>query len=336
MGPEHGYDGSAGAGVSCRSRRHPDWGIPVHSLYGATRKPTPAMLKGVDVLVIDLQDTATRCYTYVSTLQLALEAASEQGVPVIVADRPIPLPNTVDGPVTDPAFSSFVGLADTPLSYGMTPAEFARWFVVTRCLPLDLRIARLGGYTRQNGRGEDWPPWMPPSPAMLSWESARCFPATVIFEAFPPVDHGRATALPFQVFGAEWTRGEPLAEILNDARIEGVRFFAHRYNAQPRQSSPRPVDGVRMVVTNPDAFRPAFTALHLIRALEVAHGRQRLWRNARPDWLDKLFATGTVRAAIMDGESPANIAGTWEPELRAFLVTRKHALLYRGRLGRTA
>lgn len=329
MGPEHGYAGSAGAGVTCRSRKHPDWGIPVHSLYGTTRKPTPGMLDGLDVLVIDMQDIAARCYTYVSTLQLALEAASEQDVSVIVADRPIPLPNVVDGPVTDPAFSSFVGLAETPLSYGMTPAEFARWFTLTRCISIDLRIARLDGYTRQPGRNQDWPPWVPPSPAMLSWESARCFPATVIFEALPAVDHGRATTLPFQVIGAGWIKGEALAESLNSASLPGVRFFAHRYDAQPRQPTPKPVNGVRMVVTDADAFRPALTAVQLVHSLQVLHGKAALWRGARPEWFDKLFATDTVRKAVMDNESPARIAESWKPAVKDFLVARKHALLYR-------
>lgn len=328
MGPEHGFAGSAGAGVSCRSCRHPDWGIPIHSLYGTTRKPTPRMLKDVDVLVVDLQDIATRCYTYVSTLQLALEAAAEQEIPVIVADRPIPLPNAVDGPIADPAFSSFVGLVDTPLSYGMTPGEMARWIARERGMSLNLRVAKIEGYNRQPGRYADWPPWIPPSPAMLSWESARCFPTTVVSEALPAVDCGRATTLPFQLVGAEWTRGEALAEALNDRRLPGVCFFPHRYDAQPRQETPRFLDGVRMVVTIPDAFRPALTAVHLVHILQGMYGKRRVWKNARHDWFDKLFATDTVRKAVLNNERPERIAAAWNSGLKTFLLSRSRALLY--------
>lgn len=328
MGPEHGFAGTAGAGIHCRSVRHPLWRIPVHSLYGTVRKPTPRMLKDIDLLVIDLQDIATRCYTYVSTLQLALEAAAEQEVPVIVADRPIPLPNAIDGPLTDPVFSSFVGLVRTPLCYGMTPGEVAGWMKQAYRLPLALRVARMQGYERQPGRDANWPPWVPPSPAMLSWESARCFPTTVIFEALPAVDHGRTTVLPFQVVGAEWIRGEPLAESLNAARLPGVMFFPHRYDAQPRQPTPRFVDGVKIAVTDPGPFRPALTAIHLVFQLQSHYGKRRVWRNARHDWFDKLFATDTVRKAILDGELPSRIGAKWETGLRSFRAERRKALLY--------
>jgi uncharacterized protein YbbC (DUF1343 family) len=328
MGPEHGFAGSAGAGVACRSRRHPDWDIPIHSLYGKTRKPTPRMLEGADVLVIAMQDIATRCYTYVSTLQLALEAAAEQEMPVIVADHPIPLPNTVDGPILDPAFSSFVGLVGTPLSYGMTPGETSAWIAHELRLSLDLRVAKLDSYRRQSGRDADWPPWIPPSPAMLSWESARCFPTTVVFEALPAVDCGRSTTLPFQLVGAEWTKGEALAETLNNIHLPGVCFFPHRYDAQPRQTTPLFLDGVRMVVTVPDTFRPALTSVHLVHTLQTMYGKPRVWKNARNDWFDKLFATDTVRRAILDNERPGRIAAAWTHGLKAFLSSRSRALLY--------
>ena len=328
MGPEHGFLGAAGAGVACRSTRHPDWRIPVHSLYGETRKPTPRMLRGADVLLIDMQDIATRCYTYVSTLQLALQAASENGLPVIVADRPIPLPNTVDGPIRDARFSSFVGLVDTPLAYGMTPGETAQWIAAHLSLDLDLTVARMAGYRRQPGRDASWPPWVPPSPAMLSWESARCFPTTVCFEAIPAVDHGRGTNLPFQLVGAPWIRGEALAEALNDRRLPGVRFHAHRYDAQPRQPTPHVVQGVRLTVTDPDRFLPAVTSVHLVDALQRLYGRRRVWRGSRPEWFDKLFATDTVRKALLNGEAPDRIAATWQPGLRRFKRSRRKALLY--------
>ena len=129
FGPEHGFLGQAGAGVATHTRHHPDWKIPVYSLYGACRKPTPAMLRNVDVVVCDLQDLGARCYTYLATLRNMLEAAAENDLQVIVTDRPIPLPKIVDGPMLEPAHVSFVGPAEMPMATGMTQAESAQWLV---------------------------------------------------------------------------------------------------------------------------------------------------------------------------------------------------------------
>jgi len=327
MGPEHGFFGIAAAGVSCRSQRHPDWQIPIYSLYGDTRKPRPEWLRKLDMLVIDLQDLGCRPYTYVSTLKLVLEAAAEAGLPVIVADRPIPLPRTVDGPMLDPRFESFVSAIDAPMVYGMTPAETARWLQQT-CIPtVDLRIAPMQGYHRQITPIADAPPFMRPSPSIVSRESALCFPATVCLEGLPHIDHGRQTAMPFQLVGAPWTRGQPLADALNACHLPGIMFHPHRY--QP-PGAKRAFSGIRLAVTDAGTFRPVLTGITILATLADLHGRDRVWspRETRTEFLDKLMGTDTVRLALMDGTPPVEIAAGWNVGQRRFKKERHACLLY--------
>ena len=330
FGPEHGYFGLHGAGERTRCRKHPAWGIPIHSLYGRQRRPTAAMLKDIDVLVIDLQDLGARCYTYVSTLRLALEAVTETGTPVVVADRPIPLPRGVDGPMLRDGFRSFVALVDTPLVYGMTPGETALWLGDTLGLDLGLEVARMRGYGGAEGRGADWPPWIPPSPGIRSWDSAMCYPATVFCEAIPAIDCGRSTNLSFQVLGAPWMKAEAVIERLDGAGLRGVAFRPHRFSPRSGPYAGKVLDGLRLVVTDPERFRPVATAIGILSALQELYGQRKVWRGkgVRPSFFDALFGTDMVRAALLDSDSPAEIAQRWNGECRAFNAARRAHLLY--------
>lgn len=330
FGPEHGFFGTDNAGEPTRSGRHGRWGIPIHSLYGATRRPTPAMLRGLDVLVFDLQDLGVRCYTYVSTLRLALEAAAEAGLRFIVADRPVPLPHVVDGPVLDPRFESFVAAVPGPLCLGMTPGETARWLVEELDLHLDLRVARLQGYRRQAARGADWPPWIPPSPGIASWESAACYPATVFTEALPAVWCGRRTSLPFQLLAVPSRTGLRLVQALEQLRLPGLDLHPHRFQPTWGEGCNRAHDGLRLVVSDPVAFRPAHAGVAFIHAIQKVVGWRQLWSSpgTRPEWFDKLYGTDSVRLALQAGESPEDVARSWTPGLRRFAAARRACLLY--------
>ncbi|NQT92223.1 MAG: DUF1343 domain-containing protein [Lentisphaerae bacterium] len=330
--PEHGFFGSEGPGVFCRDAvLHPS-NIPIVSLYGKHRKPTPAMLGDVDVLVFDMQDIGVRCYTYLATLLGCLEAAAGAGMEVIVADRPIPLPVTCDGPVTTGAHTSFVAPCKVPLVHGMTPGEAATWLCRHHDLRVQLKVAKMRGYRRQCGRDTGWPPWVPPSPAMISWESAVCYPSTVCLEALPAVDHGRHTNLPFQLLGARWMRGHEMADILSACRLPGVKFYPHSYSRGDNGKG-RPVhyDGIRIVVTSPEKFKPALTSVTILHALGREYGFERLWEHAgtRPEFFDRLFGTIRVRRALMAGKEPAAIAGQWRKPLTTFRAQRRACLLYR-------
>lgn len=330
FGPEHGFMGQAGAGVGTRSRRHPLWGLPVHSLYGAHRKPTPAMLRGIDVLVCDLQDLGARCYTYLATLLHVLEAAADAGVGVIVADRPIPLPAIVDGPVTASAFTSFVAPLPLPLCTGLTPGETARWICRTRGLRLDLRVAAMRHWPRQGGRGVGWPDWVPPSPGIRTWECAMTYLATVFSEALPVIDCGRGTNLAFRLLGAPWLQAGPVVERLHGRNLPGVTFHPHRYVAGLAPYAGRELDGVRLTVTDPERFEPVRTAVTVLALLQELYGRRRVWQHAgaRPEWFDRLFGTDRVRLALQAGVPAGEIFASWAEGLRAHRAIRATVLLY--------
>lgn len=330
LSPEHGYFGVAPPGASLRTQRHPTLSIPVFSLYGQTREPTARMLRNVDTLIFDLQDIGARPYTYVSTLRLVLEAAAKADKKVIVADRPIPLPRVVDGPVTEDNCSSFVSLVKTPMSYGMTPGETALWLRNALGLDLCLQIAPMEGYQRQPGRAADWPVWIPPSPGIRTWESAMCFPATVCFEGLGSIDHGRATNLAFQVFGSNWMHGQNVAGHLSDLKLPGVIFYPHSYSPHPLEPGTTILNGIRMVVTDPNRFMPILTAVSIIHCLQNLYGKHRVWApgKSRPEFFDKLFGTKSVREALLDGEDGRTIAARWNAALTGFRAERQKCLLY--------
>lgn len=315
FGPEHGYAGRAGAGDAVAHERHAEWGIPVHSLYGAHRRPTPEMLKGLDTLVFDLQDVGVRCYTYVSTLREALEACAAANVRVIVADRPIPLPDTVDGPMLDPALRSFVGAVDAPLVYGMTSGETAAWLREAHGLGLDLRISR----AEARGFGEE-AAWTPPSPALRSRACAQAYPATVWLEAVPALDHARGTPMAFRRVGAPGLDGVGFAERLTARALPGVAWSACAY----RTAAGVEVEGVELTVTDSFCWRPARAGVTLAGVLVEALGGSLFdeARGARPRFFDQLFGTTRVREGLVTGVDPEAIADAWTEGLEAFQRTR--------------
>ncbi|MEI8242837.1 MAG: DUF1343 domain-containing protein [bacterium] len=330
FGPEHGFLGQAGAGVTTHTRRHPDWKIPVFSLYGACRKPTPAMLRRVEVVVCDLQDLGARCYTYLATLRNLLEAAAAGGVRVIVTDRPIPLPQIIDGPMLEPAHQSFVGPAEMPMATGMTPAESAQWLKHALGLAVDLQVVPMHGWARDGRRGADWPEFVPPSPGIRTWESGMTYLATVFSEALPGIDVGRGTSLAFRTLGAPWLRSEPFCERMNARGLAGVRFHPHRYVAGVPPYAGRELDGVRLAVTDPARFHPVTASVHVLHTLSEMHGAARVWRHAgvRRGWFDQLYGTAAVGQALRHGVAPDEIAAAWRAAHHDFLAGRRRALLY--------
>lgn len=326
FGPEHGFDGIAAAGELTTDGLHPSWGIPVFSLYGETRKPTPAMLDAVDILVVEFQDLGARPYTYASTLRLVLESAAGAGKPVIVADRPVPLPLGADGPLLDPAFESFVGFIPGPMQTGLTPGETARWLVKILGLNLDLRVAEMEGYHREAERQPAWPPWVPPSPRIRSWESACLFTTTVFGEALPALDYGSGTGLSFQLIGAPWL--DPLR--LNGS-LDGIDLVPTRYTAKSGLYAGQELDGARLVISDYAAFKPVETSVKLLAAIRDLYGPAALWEvpGTRPEWFDKLYGTDTVRLALQGGVPADAIIASWQPGLAAFMAETLEHRLYR-------
>ena len=288
FGPEHGFFGRGGAGEAIADASHPGWNIPIFSLYGDTRAPTPAMLDLVDVFVFDIQTLACRAYTYVSTLRLLMEACAAAGKTLVVADRPDPLMlSAPDGPTLDPDCASFVGLIPVPFCYGMTPGETALFLRdALRLGALDLRVAPCRGLSRSLPLRQIYPAWNATSPAIVSLENALCFPLTVFLEALPMLDHARGTPLAFQCVGSAHA---DLSD-LELPPLSGVRVSPCEY---PDKTG-RALRGLRLEVVDPAACRPAAAAFALLAALERRLGPA-LWSfpGSRPGFHAQLWGTRT-------------------------------------------
>ncbi len=328
FGPEHGYLGQAGAGDDVPHQVHPTLGIPVFSLYGPTRRPTPEMLTTVDVLLFDLQDLPIRCYTYSATLQYLLEAAAANGKTLIVADRPAPLPNTLDGPPLDPACASFVGLAPVPVCYGLTSGELALYLRDAIHLDVDLRVARMDGYSRQDPAPAGFT-WTPPSPGIRTWMTAELYPVTVFLEAFAQVDYGRGTEFIFQQCGWPGFPAEAAGAKLAAPGLPGVDFQPCTYTAQAPPYAGRQVHGLRLL-RRPGPYHPIRAAVALVQCLQEAWGRDAFWTapGARPGFFDQLMGHCAVREGLQAGADLAAIWGAWDKPLRDFAARRNPHLQY--------
>ncbi len=326
--PEHGIRGSVPGGAPIADDRDAATGLPIRSLYGETRKPTPAMLADVDVLVFDMQDIGARYYTYVWTMALALEAAAERGLPFVVLDRPNPIGGTrVDGNVTDPAFASFVGLHAVPMRHGMTVGEMARWINETQRLGAALTVVPAAGWRRAMPFAATGLPWRGPSPNMPTVESAYHYPGTCLFEG-TNLSVGRGSDSPFQQFGAPWLDGDALARRLGAHGLPGVRIEAIAFTPRAPDDGKYAdtlVHGVRLTVTDPATYDPTLTTVTALVEIATMHPDRFAFRDAG---FDRLAGTDQLRLAVLRGESAARIAAGWTAAREAFLRTRAGALLY--------
>ena len=265
--PEHGFRGSVEAGEKVADRIDKKTGVEVHSLYGATRKPTPAMLRDVDVLVFDIQDIGVRFYTYISTMGLAMQAAAAQRIPFLVLDRPNPLGgHYVSGFVLNSRYTSFVGQYPIPIAHGLTVGELALMIKGEGWLSgldeLDLVIGKMEGWRRDMRWPDFVREWVATSPNIPSYESALLYPGIGIVGE-TAVNEGRGTEAPFTRFGAPWLDAEEMARRMMSLGLPGVRFEAMVYTPRsiagvatnPRYLNER-VKAVRVIVTDTGAVTP--------------------------------------------------------------------------------
>ena len=327
--PEHGIRGTAEAGVRIADEIDPDTGLPIHSLYGSTLKPAPAMLEGVDILAFDIQDIGTRYYTYIYTMALAMEAAGEAGIPFLVLDRPNPIGGLlVQGNVLEPDLASFVGMYPIPMRHGMTPGELARMFRDEFDIPVDLLVVPAEGWRREMLFSETGLPWRAPSPNMPDIESALHYPGTCLFEG-TEISVGRGTDRAFQWIGAPWLDGEELARAMVALGLPGVEFHPVRFtptNPGDGKFDGVEVSGVRLTVTDPESYDPASTGVALVVEARRLSGERWSWR---AEHFDRLAGTQQLRIGVEQGESVLDLTRLWQEQLEDFGRIRTPHLLYR-------
>jgi uncharacterized protein YbbC (DUF1343 family) len=326
--PEHGIRGVEEAGAQIQSGTDSRTGLPIHSLYGETLRPTPEMLEGIEVLLFDMQDIGARFYTYVSTMALAMEAAGEAGIPFVVLDRPNPVRGDVlQGTVLDPAFATFVGKYPVPMRHGMTAGELARMYVGEFGVEADLHVVPVEGWIRSMTYDETGLPWAPPSPNMPSLESALAYPGTCLFEG-TPLSVGRGTERAFQWVGAPWLDGEMLAAALNAYGIEDVRFEAVSFTPHDPGDAKYPdteVYGVQLVPSSSTYDAPRVAVAMLVETYKMSGGTWS-WRVSH---FDRLAGTDALRLGIEEGRGVDDLTSGWDDAVEAFRAQRAPYLIYR-------
>ncbi len=320
--PEHGLGGDLNADVP--HGRDTPTGKPVWSLYGPARRPTPAMLKDVTLLVFDVQDVGVRYYTYLTTLVYVMEEAARQGIPLVVLDRPNPITGrVVEGPVMDPDLGSFTAAHTIPVRTGMTMGEFARMVAAERQIPVALTVIPMEGWERSIWYDETGLPWANPSPNIRSVTQALLYSGIGLLEA-TNLSVGRGTDRPFEVVGAPWMDGPAVAGALEALRLPGVAFEPVTFTPSGDRYAWTPCSGVRIRVTDREVLRPVTVALALARALRARHRDQ--WR---PESVQNLLVNRSTMWAFLRDEPLDRLVIWAEKERNSFLNRRASYLMYR-------
>lgn len=313
-GPEHGIDGKSKAGAYVQSYTHPTLKIPVYSLYGETRKPTPNMLKNIDVLVFDIQDLGARSYTYISTLNYAMKAAAENNKEIIVLDRPNPLGGIiVDGPVMEDKFITFVGVDNLPMTHGMTVGELAKFF--NRKINAKLTVVPMTKYTRNMIFQDTGLRWVQSSPMIPDITSVFSYNATGIGEGTGIVQNDY-----FKWVGGVGIDSQKFADLLNGAKLPGVTFVAEDKGTK---------GGVRLNITDYHKFNPAKTGIYMLAYARSLNNFTVPKSEKEIVMFDKIMGTAMIGQALEKNYTPEQIEALYKEGLEKFKVERKKYLIYK-------
>jgi uncharacterized protein YbbC (DUF1343 family) len=279
FGPQHGYLGQTQDNmIEWKSYEHPRLGIPVHSLYGEHREPTPSMLDDIDVFLIDLQDVGARYYTFIWTMFLCLRACEEKNLPVVVLDRPNPITGMItEGPALDPAYRSFVGLHPLPVRHGKTIGELAELFRTEAFPRCRLTVLPMKGWKREMWFDETGLPWVNPSPNMPTLETATVYPGMCLLEG-TNISEGRGTSRPFELFGAPFIDAETLAQELNQFQLPGAHFRAAWFQPAFQKFAGEICGGAQLHVADRNRFLPFQTGLEIIRTIRRLYPESFAWK----------------------------------------------------------
>lgn len=325
--PEHGFRGAAPPGATVASTVDSSTGLPIYSLYGATRAPTDTMLAGIDVLLVDLPDVGARYYTYLGTTIEVMRAAARLQRTVVVLDRPNPIGGRVQGNVLDPAFRSFVGSLAMPMRPGMSLGELARLANQELRLGSDLRVVPAAGWRRSQTLWDVGLPFLPPSPNLKDLESLFHYPGTCLFEG-TALSVGRGTDASYRQIGASWLDPARVIAALPRSRLPGVAFRPVRFTPiQPADGkfAGVAVQGIRLVLTDEPRYDPTLTAIALLTAIYRVHGDS---IGFRATGFDRLAGGTALRQAVLAGRDPFDIAEAWQVARSRWLADRQAVLIY--------
>lgn len=330
--PEHGLNGS---GRAFENIPHKKEKLPIYSLHGETRRPTGEMLKGIDILVFDIQEIGCRSYTYISTLFYVMEEAAKKKIPVIVLDRPNPMGGIiVDGPMLHEKWRSFMGYINIPYCHGMTIGELARFFNEEYKVKCQLHVVPMEGWKREMTYKETGLSWIPTSPYIPEPDTPFYYASTGILGALGVVNIGIGYTMPFKVVGAPWIDADDFAKKLNAQKLSGVKFIPFHYKPFYGKFQGKQCEGVKIVITDVHKYKPLAVQYMLIGVLKSLYPvpfRSQLDQLTDLDksLFSKVNGTDQILSIIQKEQYIAwKLVAFGKEERAEFLDKRKRYLLY--------
>lgn len=333
--PEHGVRGDAHAGDHVDNVTDPKTGLPVYSLHGKTRVPTPEMLEGIDVLVYDIQDIGCRSFTYISTMGLAMQAAAEQGIEFVVLDRPNPLGGIkVEGGLVEDGFISFVSQFKIPYVYGLTCGELALLLNGENMLKKQckLQVVKMKSWKRKMRYEETGLQWIPSSPHIPQPISAIFYPVSGILGELGYMSIGVGYTIPFQMFAAEWIKAEDLAASLNNLHLPGLYFRPMYLKPFYSVGQGKQLEGVQVFIMDYEKARLSEIQFYVMQEIASLYPDKAVFDNAndkRFRMFDQVAGSDYVRLNFAKRNKFADISGFWDDAVAPFRQLSKKYYLYK-------
>lgn len=335
FGPEHGVRGDIHAGDKVENSSDPTTGLPVFSLYGKTRKATPEMLEGIDVLVYDIQDIGCRSFTYISTMGLAMEAAAENNIEFIVLDRPNPLGGLkVEGNLAEEGYFSFVSQFPIPYLYGLTCGELAQMLNGEKMLKAQcrLQVIKMKGWKRKMTYPETGLQWIPSSPHIPHPHSSYFYPVSGILGELGYMSIGVGYTIPFQMFAAPWVEADKLAKNMNALRLPGVTFRPMYLKPFYSVGQGELLQGVQVHITDYNKVALSEIQFYIMQEMATLYPDKAVFDNANKDrfnMFDKVCGSNQIRELFSKNNKAADMLSYWNKDAQAFKVLSKKYYLYK-------
>lgn len=336
FGPQHGIFGETQDNmIEWDGFKDPHTRLPVYSLYGKTRIPTPSMLKDLDVIIIDLQDIGSRYYTFIWTMAYVMKACRELGKSVVILDRPNPINGSdIEGPLLHNKYASFVGLHPLPVRHGMTIGEISLYINDLKGFSADLHVIEMQGWKRYMWFDGTGLPWVLPSPNMPTLETATVYPGMCLLEG-TNLSEGRGTTRPFEIFGAPFIKPESLISLLGKYHLPGVVFRPLHFQPTFQKHAGTLCGGAQLHITDRNKIRPFKTAVAILQAVHALYPKAFAWKMPPYEYEEKLLPIDILSGSdllrrLVEADAVLSLVEEWwKDELLTFnRQTRRRYLIY--------